>query len=125
MKAINYFHGQGVVHRDLKPDNILLLGYNSDGYNMRDTRVKIIDFGLAKATGNKKVNLDSYCGTIEFIAPEIIEGTTSYNEKCDLWSIGVITYFMLSGVPPFMANTETAMKIKILSSDYNFDSRIW
>ena len=72
MKAVKYFHGQGVVHRDLKPDNILLVG---KGFlsSMRETRVKIIDFGLAKATG-KEFKLDSNCGTIDFTAPEILEG---------------------------------------------------
>ena len=54
-----------------------------------------------------------------------MEGVSSYNEKCDLWSIGVITYFMLSGLPPFLGNTETAVKIKILSGDYSFDNKVW
>lgn len=63
MKAVKYYHSKGVV-RDLEPDNILLVGIDSE-----DLRVKIIDFGTAKSTGNKKINLNTYCGTIDFIAP--------------------------------------------------------
>ena len=88
------------MYRDLKPDNILLLGVDS-----ADIRSKIIDFGMAKSTGKKKVNLNTYCGTIDFMAPEIF-AENGYDEKCDLWSIGVIAFFMLSGLPPFFAKNE-------------------
>jgi len=97
MHAIKYFHSKGIVHRDLKLDNIMLQGLHTN-----DLRVKLIDFGMSKLTGqgNKKINLSTYCGTIDFIAPEIFEGT-GYDKMCDIWSIGVIAYFMLSGMPPF------------------------
>ena len=107
MKAVKYFHSKGIVHRDLKPDNILLLGHgkSKESEEKEDLRVKIIDFGMAKAVGKAKLNLDTYCGTIDFIAPEIFEGD-GYGTECDLWSLGVIAFFMLSGMPPFMGKND-------------------
>ena len=104
MRAVKYFHNKGIVHRDLKPDNILLVGHDDS----HDLRVKVIDFGMAKAVGNKKLNLDTYCGTIDFIAPEIFEGS-GYGSECDLWSLGVIAFFMLSGMPPFLGKNDRAV----------------
>lgn len=72
-----------------------------DTGDIRDLRIKIIDFGMSKLTkGNKKINLKTYCGTINFIAPEIIEGT-DYGKPCDWWSIGVIAFICLSSYLPF------------------------
>jgi serine/threonine protein kinase len=66
-----------------------------------DINAKLIDFGMSKlTTGSKKINLNTHCGTIDFMAPEVLEGKT-YNEMADIWSIGVIAYFMLAGMPPF------------------------
>jgi len=105
MHAIKYFHSKGIVHRDLKPDNIIVQGGESE--DLKDLRIKLIDFGMSKFTkkGKKKINLNTYCGTIDFIAPEIFEGTT-YDLKCDIWSIGVMAYFMISGTPPFHGKDE-------------------
>jgi ser/thr/tyr protein kinase RAD53 len=71
MCAIKYLHSKGIVHRDLKPDNIII--ENFDTGDIKDLRVKLIDFGMSKLT-NKKINLKTYCGTIDFIAPEVFEG---------------------------------------------------
>lgn len=100
MQAITYFNKKGIVHRDLKLDNILIMGYDTG--NLADLRIKLIDFGMSKIINpaNKKLNLNTYCGTVDFIAPEIFEGN-GYDKKCDIWSIGVIAFFLLSGMPPF------------------------
>ena len=69
MSAVNYYQKAGVVHRDLKLDNIMIHVENNN------IRIKLIDFGMSKLTqGKKKINLKTYCGTIDFIAPEILEG---------------------------------------------------
>lgn len=92
---MKYYHQQRIVHRDIKLDNIMLTGLESG--DPRDIRVKIIDFGMSKLTrGKKKINLQTYCGTIDFIAPEILEGN-NYDCSCDNWSVGVLAYFILSG----------------------------
>lgn len=124
MHAIKYFHSKGIVHRDLKLDNILLTG--TDTGDIRDLRVKLIDFGMSKHTtkGNKKINLSSFCGTIDFIAPEIFEGI-DYDERCDYWSIGVIAFFLLSGTPPFQGKNEDIVKNKILTCNFSFDDEAW
>jgi calcium-dependent protein kinase len=92
LNAVNYIHCRGVVHRDLKPENILL---DKDTEN---PRVTIIDFStgtLIPAEGNLTQNI----GTPYYMAPEVCLG--SYDEKCDLWSLGVIIYILLCGYPPF------------------------
>jgi serine/threonine protein kinase len=124
LNAIKYFHSRGIVHRDLKLGNILLQGAES-GRN-EDLIVKLIDFGMSKFTkkGNKKINLSTYCGTIDFIAPEVFQGT-GYDDKCDMWSIGVIAFFMLSGSPPFMGKNDLHIQKKIITCDYDFDGPGW
>ena len=123
MCAIKYFHSKGIVHRDLKLDNIMISGYESG--DITELKVKLIDFGMSKLTqGNKKINLSTYCGTIDFIAPEVLEGT-NYDQKCDIWSIGVIAFFLLSGVPPFMGKDEVEIERNISSCNFGFEKPIW
>ena len=94
LTAIRYCHKMNVVHRDVKPENIMIMGRESNGL----LRVKLIDFGMAKlfVEGSKNKAL---VGSAYYIAPEVIEG--KYDESCDLWSIGVIMYILLTGKPPF------------------------
>ena len=95
LRAVNYLHSEGVIHRDLKPENIVLNEYKCP------ENLKIIDFGssIFKPLDQKSVYQQNI-GTCYYMAPEIIEAE-SHNEKVDLWSIGVITYFLLSGNVPF------------------------
>ena len=83
-------HEQGMAHRDLKPDNILL----ADEENM-----KLADFGFAYFAGDTKMSLS--LGTPIYMAPEIVSGD-DYGKEVDVWAIGVITVILTTGVPPFM-----------------------
>ena len=80
------------TYRDIKPENFLL--YSADD----DSHIKLIDLGLAKRVGANEV-MNAPNGTPYYIAPEVLN--KNYNEKCDIWSAGVITYILLSGMPPF------------------------
>jgi serine/threonine protein kinase len=77
---------------------------------------------MSKITGKgkKKIEMKTYCGTIDFMAPEVIEGE-SYDSSCDIWSIGVIAYFMLSGTPPFLGVDDKEIKRNICSCNFDFD----
>lgn len=92
IQAIAYCHGQAIAHRDLKPENILI-DVNNRG------AIKVIDFGTSHHFDKETRIMHQMYGTPYYIAPEVLLG--NYNEKCDMWSIGVILYIMLCGSPPF------------------------
>lgn len=112
--ATKYFHEKGIVHRDLKLLNILLTGTKHEHCDEKeDLRVKVIDFGTAfLKQGEGKIDLSTGCGTIDFMAPEILEGKP-YDAKCDMWSIGVIAFFLICGLPPFLGVDDKAIARKI------------
>ena len=118
LSAINYCHAKNIVHRDLKPENILL---EQD----RDLqKIKIVDFGTSLVFDPDR-KMDEKLGTAYYIAPEVIK--KSYNEKCDLWSAGVIMYILLSGEPPFndpKADNDAIMK-KVEAGTYDLEGGVW
>ena len=113
LEAVNYLHYHGVCHRDLKPENILLSSMDES------SQLKLIDFGLSKVLKTMDDIMNGEVGTLYYMAPEVILG--NYNEKCDVWSCGVILYIMLSGNPPFYSKNEKILKEKICKMEYNFD----
>jgi len=91
--AIYYLHSFGIAHRDLKPENILM-------ENDSDTACcKIVDFGLSKIIGPSESSLDPF-GTLSYVAPEVLL-QKPYSKEVDIWSLGVISYLLLSRVLPF------------------------
>ena len=113
--CIIYLHGIGVAHRDIKPEN-LLLEEKSDLLT-----IKLIDFGVA--TRFDKNGLTGLTGTPSYVAPEVITG--KYNEKCDVWSVGVIMYILLSGFPPFQADTQAKLFEQIKAYSYPLEAYGW
>jgi hypothetical protein len=91
--ALYYLHSFGVAHRDLKPENILMV---SDSEN---SECKIVDFGLSKIIGPSQTSLDPF-GTLSYVAPEVLL-QKPYGKEVDVWSLGVITYLLLSRVLPY------------------------
>ena len=94
--------------------------------------VKLIDFGFAnfcKAPGDEdgnegeEIRFDELKGTPYYIAPEVIHG--DYDKRADLWSLGVVTYYLLSGRQPFIASNQEDLYKKILQTDYNFEGPVW
>ena len=118
--AVNFCHEHGVIHRDLKPENILI--ENSQEKCKEYFQIKIIDFGTCEILKRNKM-LKEQIGTSFYIAPEVLRN--SYNEKCDLWSCGVILYILLSGSPPFYGTCEDEIFRKVITCDYSFKQRIW
>lgn len=116
--AVDYLHNYGIVHRDLKPNNILMVDetYDSD--------IKIIDFGLSKIIGPKEVCIQAV-GSLGYAAPEVLE-EKPYNFMSDMWSIGVITYLLLSKKLPFDSIVSTKEIVrKTISEDVVYDESIW
>ena len=116
--AIEYCHNNGIVHRDLKPENLLYLKEGEE----EDNPIKIADFGLSQHIDINKT-LSSKVGTAYYVPPEILAG--KYNEKCDIWSAGVILYILLSGDPPFNASSDNLIYAKIRKIDYSFPNDKW
>ena len=116
LSCINYCHKSNIVHRDLKPENILL------EQNKEYDQIKIIDFGTSLVYDPNR-NLDEKLGTPYYIAPEVLN--KNYNEKCDVWSCGVITYILLSGMPPFNGQSDQDIMKKVREGVFSFEDRIW
>ena len=99
LKAISYCHRNQIIHRDIKPENIMITKREKNGC----LQVKLIDFGTAKIF-EKGQSENRYVGSSYYMAPEVLK--RKYDEKCDLWSIGVIFYILLTGRPPFDGNDD-------------------
>ena len=99
LKAISYCHRNQIIHRDIKPENIMITKREKNGC----LQVKLIDFGTAKIF-EKGHPENRYVGSSYYMAPEVLK--RKYDEKCDLWSIGVIFYILLTGRPPFDGNDD-------------------
>ncbi|XP_014663377.1 PREDICTED: MAP kinase-activated protein kinase 2-like isoform X2 [Priapulus caudatus] len=121
-EAISYLHRMKIAHRDLKPENLL---YSS---KQPSAVLKLTDFGFAKEVKADFKSLQTPCYTPYYAAPEVL-GPEKYDFSCDLWSLGVITYILLCGYPPFYsahgAAMSPGMKKKIRSGQYDFPDPEW
>ena len=108
-------HDLNIVHRDLKTENML--------FCKNKQFIKLIDFGLSQFCTNDKPELHETKGTLYYLAPEVIKG--SYDKRCDLWSMGVIAYRLLSGQFPFFGTDDMDLDEKILECDYDFSGAEW
>ena len=115
LSAVNYIHSNNIVHRDLKPENILL-------DTKKDNIIKIIDWGTARFFDKSK-KMNRINGTPYYIAPEVL--AEKYDEKCDIWSCGVIMYIMLCGYPPFNAESDELILEKIKKGKFSFPPEEW
>jgi len=120
VSAIDYLHSMNIVHRDLKPENLLL---KDDG---DISEVKLADFGLSKivSEGVQKQLMQTACGTPGYVAPEVLTAD-GYDKEVDLWSIGVITYILLCGFPPFYNEHLPVLFEAIMKADYDYPEDYW
>ncbi|XP_044520953.1 ribosomal protein S6 kinase alpha-5 isoform X4 [Gracilinanus agilis] len=125
VSAVSHMHDVGVVHRDLKPENLLFTDENDN------LEIKVIDFGFARLKPPDNQPLKTPCFTLHYAAPELLNHN-GYDESCDLWSLGVILYTMLSGQVPFQSHDKSltctsAVEImkKIKKGDFSFEGEAW
>jgi len=117
--AIHYMHSNKIAHRDLKPENFLLLAKTP----IETCTIKVIDFGLSSRFGDGIV-LKTKAGTPYYVAPEVLLGP-NYDQLCDTWSCGVITYVLLCGYPPFWGDTDNEVLKKVKKGKFSFDDEDW
>ncbi|XP_051979379.1 death-associated protein kinase 2 [Xyrauchen texanus] len=118
LNGVQYLHSMKIAHFDLKPENIMLLDNN-----VQSPRIKLIDFGLAHRIKDG-VEFKNIFGTPEFVAPEIV----NYEQlglEADMWSIGVITYILLSGASPFLGDSKQETLANISAVNYEFDEEFF
>ena len=120
LSAVVYCHDRHIVHRDLKPEN-LLLEYSNKTFEEGNI-VKVIDFGTS-IEYNPTEKLKAKLGTAYYIAPEVLRG--EYDEKCDVWSCGVILYIFLCGYPPFNGQNDNEIFQKIKKGKFVYPSPEW
>ncbi|KAL4706696.1 hypothetical protein ACJJTC_014451 [Scirpophaga incertulas] len=111
-EGIDFVHRQNILHLDMKPENILCLTKTGN-------RIKIIDFGLARFYDPEK-KLQVLFGTPEFVAPEVVN-FDQIGYGTDMWSVGVICYVLLSGLSPFMGETDIETMANVTVAKYDFD----
>ncbi|CAL5062531.1 unnamed protein product [Urochloa decumbens] len=116
VNVVNICHFMGVMHRDLKPENFLL------ATKEENAMLKATDFGLSVFIEEGKMYRD-IVGSAYYVAPEVLR--RSYGKEIDVWSAGVILYILLSGVPPFWAETEKGIFDAILHEEIDFESQPW
>uniref|UniRef100_A0A8C7FHH2 Myosin light chain kinase, smooth muscle n=1 Tax=Oncorhynchus kisutch TaxID=8019 RepID=A0A8C7FHH2_ONCKI len=110
--GVHYIHKQGIVHLDLKPENIMCV-------NKTGSTIKLIDFGLARRLENSGT-LKVLFGTPEFVAPEVIN-YEAISYPTDMWSIGVICYILVSGLSPFMGDNDNETLSNVTSATWDFE----
>jgi len=117
LRTIGYIHDKDIVHRDLKPENLLLTSEDDDA------NIKICDFGFARHI-SQVTEHEEACGTPGYVSPEILRGL-KYTGKTDIWSIGVITFILLGGYPPFYDDDQDLLFKKIRKGQYTFHDTYW
>ena len=120
LSAINFCHFNKIIHRDLKPENILV--ENESEKKIEYFNIKVIDFGTSDII-IKNNKFSKLIGTPLYMAPEILDN--SYNEKCDLWSCGVILYILISGEAPFFGDHDQQMLKNVYKGKFTFESDVW
>ena len=128
MSGLVYLHSNNIIHRDIKPQNIvfetkpLAKSAINDKSKKQVVHCKLIDFGISIVKDEGK-SVSGSVGTPYFMAPEVMVGC--YYEKCDIWSCGVMLYFLLSGALPFKGTNSSEIFNQILYSKPSLSEKEW
>lgn len=117
LDGLEYLHEHDIVHRDMKPENLLFKTLESD------SDLVICDFGIAK-TSSQTSALETVCGSPGYVAPEVLT-QKGYGSAIDMWAVGVITYTLLCGYQPFQAEDQVELIDEITHARYDFHERYW
>ncbi|KAI8143076.1 kinase-like domain-containing protein [Fennellomyces sp. T-0311] len=118
LQGLAYLHEHDIVHRDIKPENLLFQTTDSED------KLMITDFGLSRIIRDHDGILMTACGTPGYVAPEILL-RAGHGTPVDLWSVGVITYTLLSGYTPFWGADEPTLFDNIIRGQYEYDDEYW
>jgi len=120
VSAVGYCHKMNVAHRDLKLENFVFESRD------KDAQLKLIDFGLSnrhQSGGIRRMN--TLVGTPYYMAPEVINRNVKYGNECDVWSLGVILFMMLTGTPPFNGYDSLHIMESVRNNDIQYEDRRW
>jgi len=106
-RALSYAHQHGIVHRDMKPGNIVVT---------HDGKVKVVDFGIARMMDTSKTQTGVLLGTLAYMSPQLVKGERA-DERSDIWAVGVVAYEMLAGLKPFDGENHAALLLSIVSDE--------
>lgn len=117
-EAMDYIHKKKIAHRDIKPENVLMVEADDD------TSIQIADFGFAKRVPKPNC-LRTLCGTAQYVAPEVLDlQSEGYDNRADMWSVGVVIYILLGGYAPFEGPVHELARV-ITRGDYTFHDKYW
>ena len=115
LSAVAYLHSKQIAHRNIHPENVLF--QSNDALN-----IKLLDFGSSRKMGENEAMHGVY-GTAYYVAPECLE--QDYDEKCDIWSVGIILYMLLSGKPPFNGTSDVQILEEVKKGDFSIEGGAW
>jgi serine/threonine protein kinase len=117
LEAVQYLHSKDIVHRDIKPENVLFES-NEEG-----SSVKLIDFGLSRTHRLNEGAMANQVGTPYYMSPGVLRG--KYDRSCDLWAIGIVSYILLCGYPPFNGSSDYEVHESVLRGKLVFEEVVW